>query len=315
MVSNLRVSVIISTYNRADYLSASLDCLLQQTRVPDEIIVIDDGSTDHTQDVLKRYGPPVISVRQPNQGLSAGRNKGLALATGDLIAFLDSDDLLMLDSIEKRAAILEAHPEYDVVYSNVQMVAANGDVQGLYTEFRPGPRPTGDVYAHLAQYNLMPVHAYMFRKACLATTDVFDTELYGMQDYDLWLRMAEHFKFYYLDEPLAQYILHDTMMTVRQKPRMLDDHAVIQRRIYRSPAFQRLLGREQATVFIKHGMQRMIVGQSRDARVLFRKAIVTAPAMPSAYLLFGLSLFGGGIFNVVHSTFQRVRGIQAISGS
>jgi glycosyltransferase involved in cell wall biosynthesis len=314
-VASLRVSVIISTYNRGDHLPATLDCLLQQTRVPDEIIVVDDGSTDHTQDVLKRYGPPVISLWQANQGLSAGRNRGLELATGDLIAFLDSDDLLALDSIEKRAAILEAHPEYDVVYSNVQMVSAKGDVLGLYTEFRPGPRPSGDVYAHLAQYNLMPVHAYMFRRACLDTTGVFDTALYGMQDYDLWLRMAEHFQFYFLDEPLAQYILHDTMMTVRQKPKMQQDHAIIRRRIYQSPAFQRLSGREQATVFLKHGMQRMIDGHSRDGRALFRKAIAAAPAMPSAYVLFGLSLLGGRAFNAVHAAFQRARGVRTISGT
>lgn len=315
MTSRLRVSVIISTYNRADLLPKAIDCLLMQTRVPDEIIVIDDGSTDDTQDVLKQYEPPVITTWQPNQGLSAGRNTGLDQATGDLIAFLDSDDLLAPTSIEKRAAILEANLEYDVVYSNVQMISADGESCGFYTDVRPGSRPTGNVYARLAQYNLMPVHAYMFRKACLATTGVFDTQLYGMQDYDLWLRMAAHFKFYYLDEPLAQYVLHGAMMTVNQKREMLDDHLMIQRRIYQMPAFKRLTGNEKATVFLKHGMQHLLAGEPRNARQLFRSAIAVAPTAPQPYLLFGVSLAGSRVFNAIHSNFRKARGDLPITGA
>ncbi len=308
MILHMRVSIIISTYNRADLLPNAIECLLSQTRVPDEIIVVDDGSMDDTQDVLKQFGPPVISVWQSNQGLSAGRNKGLELATGDLIAFLDSDDLLFPDSIEKRAAILEAQPEYDVVYSNVELVTGSGKVHGLYSQVRPGPRPTGNIYIQLAQYNLMPVHAFMFRRTCLDVTGVFDTQLYGMQDYDLWLRMAAQFKFYYLDEPLAQYVQHETMMTIKKNREMMADRLIIQDRMYQMPAFQQLPGNEKATILVKHGIQHMLLGEAETARRAFRLAISAAPTAPKAYVMWALSRLGNRVFDTIHVAFRRLRG-------
>jgi glycosyltransferase involved in cell wall biosynthesis len=89
VMSRLRIAVIIATYNRATLLDEAIGCLLAQTRVPDEIVVVDDGSTDQTPDVLAGYGPPVKVVRQANRGLPAARNTGLRTATADLIAFLD----------------------------------------------------------------------------------------------------------------------------------------------------------------------------------------------------------------------------------
>src|SRR5574341_812790 len=115
-MSDPTVSVILATYNRATLLEEAVRCLLGQTRIPDEIVVVDDGSTDHTPEVLDCYGPPVRVVRQPNRGLPAARNTGLRAATGNLIAFLDSDDTLPLDSIERRASYLEAHPAAAAVY-------------------------------------------------------------------------------------------------------------------------------------------------------------------------------------------------------
>src|SRR5882724_669932 len=106
----LSVSVIIPTYNRAAFVTVAVDSALNQTRVPDEIIVVDDGSTDETDRVLRQYGPPVRVVRQENRGRSAARNVGLSQATGDAVMFLDSDDLLMPRNIETCAQVLETHP-------------------------------------------------------------------------------------------------------------------------------------------------------------------------------------------------------------
>src|SRR5262245_46865272 len=104
------VSVIIPTYNRAAFIATAVESALKQTRPPDEILVVDDGSTDGTDSVLSEFRPPVRVIRQPNRGRSAARNTGLRAATGDAVIFLDSDDVLMPGCLESCVAALEAHP-------------------------------------------------------------------------------------------------------------------------------------------------------------------------------------------------------------
>src|SRR3954453_18164174 len=118
MVPHLSVSVIIPTYNRASYIATAVESALNQTRIPDEILVVDDGSTDDTDRVLRQFGLPIRVIRQANRGRSAARNVGLRAATGDAVLFLDSDDFLMPENIETCARVLETKPEIGVVYSD-----------------------------------------------------------------------------------------------------------------------------------------------------------------------------------------------------
>jgi glycosyltransferase involved in cell wall biosynthesis len=101
-----RISVIIPCRDTARYLGAAIESVLAQSPVPDEVLVVDDGSTDGSADIAERFGAPVRCDRQPHRGISLTRNRGLALATGDLIAFLDADDLWTPDSLAVRLACL-----------------------------------------------------------------------------------------------------------------------------------------------------------------------------------------------------------------
>lgn len=302
------VSVIISTYNRADRLPKAIDSLLRQTRVPDEIIVVDDGSTDNTPEVLAQYGPPVTKIRQDNQGPAAGRNTGLRAATGDLIAFLDSDDVLTTGSIEKRALLLESDPSYGVVYSNVMMTDLVGRSLGLFTEAFPGVRPSGNVFFQIAQNHLMAVHGFMFRRSCLDEVGLFDESLRSSEDYDFWVRMACHYSFLFLDEPLAHYRVHDSMMTVGQPSDRWADYQRVMQRVRAMPAFQQLSSQQKSVVYCKHGIASMLGRNGREARRLFARAIGVWPMSPRGYLLLGLSLAGHRAFSFVHGIRRRVRG-------
>src|SRR5947199_6506358 len=115
-MSSLTVSVIIPTYNRAALVDQAIDSVLSQTRAPTQIIVVDDGSTDQTAQLLDTYGSAITVITQRNAGPAAARNTGLRAATGDLVALLDSDDKLTPNSIERRAQVLEQHADYDAVY-------------------------------------------------------------------------------------------------------------------------------------------------------------------------------------------------------
>lgn len=104
-----KVSVIISVYNGENYLAEAIDSVLQQDYPEKEIIVVDDGSTDHTKKIIEKFKKYIVSVYQKNQGLGAGRNAGVAIATGDYYAFLDHDDLFAKDKLHQQMQLMKNH--------------------------------------------------------------------------------------------------------------------------------------------------------------------------------------------------------------
>ena len=115
------ISVVIPTYNNANFIGAAVESVLRQSVKPTEIIVVDDGSTDATNEVLKRYLDSVQYVRQPNSGPAVARNRGIA-AQGDLVAFLDADETGVPDKLEAQLKCLEAQP--NVKLGRLQLLAA-----------------------------------------------------------------------------------------------------------------------------------------------------------------------------------------------
>lgn len=114
MTVGLSVSCVIPVYNGERYLAEAVDSALSQSQPPLEIIVVDDGSTDTTEQVARRFGDPVVYLHQDNAGAPAARNRGVAAARGDLVAFLDSDDIWLPEKLARQAAAFAANPELDV---------------------------------------------------------------------------------------------------------------------------------------------------------------------------------------------------------
>ncbi len=296
------VSVIISTYNRADLLPDAIESLLNQTYVPDEIVVVDDGSTDNTSDILALYAPSVIAITQPNRGPSAGRNVGLRIATGDLIAFLDSDDTLHSNSIERRVQILNTHPAYRVVYTDVTLVDMNtSELLGTYAQTRRGFRPSGDVFFHQTCYNLAPIHAFMFYRTCLEQIGLFDEALHYHEDADFWQRMASHYDFIYLNESLASYRVHNSMTTRKQPERMHSHQLQVRERAFELSAYNQLTPQQKARLHSIQGTQYALLGKMSIARHYYYKSIRIAPRHMRGYVLGVLTLLGESGFRRVMS--------------
>jgi glycosyltransferase involved in cell wall biosynthesis len=114
------ISAIIPAYNRAAYIAEAIESALGQTRLPDEIVVIDDGSTDRTAEIARAFGEKVRCISQQNQGIGGARNAGLSAACGDWIAFLDSDDLWLKQKLELQLTFLRANPGVDLVACHMQ---------------------------------------------------------------------------------------------------------------------------------------------------------------------------------------------------
>jgi glycosyltransferase involved in cell wall biosynthesis len=312
MSRQLSVTVIIPTFNRATLLPLAIDSVLSQSRVPEEIIVVDDGSTDDTPRLLARYNSPVKVITQPNSGRSIARNRGLRAATGDLIAFLDSDDLLPATSIARRAEILEQRPDIDIVYSEVLLIDAAGNEIGLYNSYLPGPRPSGMIFVEMARRDFIPIHAAMIRRSSLRDVQ-FEENLEQAEDFDFWLRLATRCRFQYVSEPLAYYRWHETATTVSQPRKMLESEVKVQKRVFNMPAFQQLKAHEKAYIYCSHGVKNAMLGQLKAAQHYFTLAIVTAPTYPVGYVLMLFSMAGVRAFQYFITKRRQLVGNQAAS--
>lgn len=312
MSLQMSVTVIIPTFNRATLLPLAIDSVLSQSRVPEEIIVVDDGSTDDTPRLLAGYNSPVKVITQPNSGRSVARNRGLRVATGDLIAFLDSDDTLTVTSIQRRAEILEQHPDIDIVYSEVLLIDIVGNEVGLYSSYLPGPRPSGMIFVEMARHDFIPIHAAMIRRSSLGDVR-FEENLEQSEDFDFWLRLATRCRFQYVSEPLACYRWHETATTLSQPQKVLESEVKVQKRVFNMPAFQQLKAREKAYIYCSHGVKNAMLGQMKTAQHYFTLAIVTAPTYPVGYALMLFSMAGVRAFQYIITKRRQLAGNQAAS--
>ena len=203
-----RVSVIIPTYNCQTYIAEAVESVLAQTYQDFELIVIDDGSTDNTRQVLEPYLDRIIYLYQENQGESVARNRGIQVAQGEYIAFLDSDDLWLLHKLERQVAVMDALPEAVLVYSYSYAINASRERISHRGSNRVGQGETGlhSVFEQLVTNNFISnPGTVMVRKQILESMTPFDPALQWGEDWDLWLRLSLKGPFAFVPEPLACY--------------------------------------------------------------------------------------------------------------
>ena len=203
-----RVSVVIPTYGHRDYILATLDSVFSQDYTDYEIIVVNDGSPDDTEALLH----PLVKagriryLRQENQGQGAARNHGLRAAQGEYVALLDDDDLLPPDKLRWQVAVLDAQPETVLVYGPHMLLLADGSIAPA----PPAAHPTGQVYrAFLEEYCIMSPGQTLIRRRDLEGVGGFDPDLWGVDDWDLYLRLAQRGEFQYVERKALFYRLHE----------------------------------------------------------------------------------------------------------
>jgi len=193
------VSVIIPTHNRAGFLAQAIDSVLSQTYANFELIVVDDGSTDETQELLASYGKPLISLRQENRGPAAARNTGISAARHPLLAFLDSDDQFTRHKLTLQVAAMEAQPE--LLISHTQEIwFRNG--QHLNQKKRHA-KENGDIFARSLDLCVVGMSTVMARRELFDRVGLFDESFPCCEDYELWLRASVAHPFLLVDAPLT----------------------------------------------------------------------------------------------------------------
>ncbi len=203
------VSVIIPTYNRASLVVEALESVFAQTYKEHEVIVVDDGSTDNTREILEPYLHRIQYTWQENQGISAARNRGILLSHGRYIAFLDSDDRWLPSKLEKQVDYMNTHPKVGLVCCHVWRYEIGKETR---RERRPHGFPR-DFNELLTGPNHIPTSTVLVRRECLETVGMFDETLPPLEDWDLWLRIARRSAIHILEEVLSENRKHSQNTT------------------------------------------------------------------------------------------------------
>jgi glycosyltransferase involved in cell wall biosynthesis len=203
--SVLRVTAIIPSYNRANYLPLAVDSILAQSYPVLEIIIVDDGSTDNTPEVAKSFDDKVRFYERGHQGVSAARNTGLELAQGDVVAWCDADDEWEPDFLSSVMPLLETDPGLAGVYTGFAHIDQAGNRLphiGVKTV------PPSELFSALIENDFVLTPTLVVRRKCFETVGGFDTDFQICEDYDMWLRLAKQFLIAGLPTPLVRVRVH-----------------------------------------------------------------------------------------------------------
>ena len=192
------MSVVIPTFNRAHLISRALDSVVAQTRRVSEIIVVDDGSTDGTEEIIRNNHPRVKLVRQANQGVSRARNNGINTAGGDWIAFLDSDDTWLPEKMARQWHALASHPEYLISHSNEIWIRNGVRVNQKKKHRKYG----GHIFSRCLPLCVISPSASLIHRSVFDTVGLFDETLPACEDYDMWLRICSRYPIQYVEQGL-----------------------------------------------------------------------------------------------------------------
>lgn len=196
----LTISVIIPTHNRLNLLCRSINSVLQQIKPASEIIVVDDGSTDHTEQMVESEFPDIIYHKQPWQGVSAARNAGIRLAQSQWLAFLDSDDEWLDKKLARQQQALQESPDVKICHSD-EIWIRNGQ---RVNPHRKHQKKGGWIFKHCLPLCAISPSSALIHKSVFNTVGMFDETLPACEDYDLWLRITHRYPVLYIDQPLIK---------------------------------------------------------------------------------------------------------------
>lgn len=216
MQDNIHISVVMPTYNSASYITRTLETIFSQSKLPDEVLIVDDGSTDGTVEMVEQYLeehiPLSVSVqiyKQKNQGAGAARNKCLEMASCEWIAFLDSDDIWDSMKLEKMSAKVTECPDY-IIYTHDEYSVNETDMENKkYCSMHDGYDENSDLFVQLYRGNLFSTSCMVVNREVVIKAGCFDTTLLSAQDYDLWIRVGMLGKAKFVPEALETYLIRE----------------------------------------------------------------------------------------------------------
>jgi len=182
----MKVSVVIPTYNRKDFVLEAVKSVVEQSVSPYEIIIVDDGSTDGTGDAVRKNFPDIVYIYQQNKGVSSARNTGIKRAKGDYVALLDSDDLWKKDKLKKHLKFIEENPQYRVSQTDEVWIRNGRFANPMKKHKKHG----GFIFEKCLPLCIVSPSAVIIEKGIFEDYGYFDETMPACEDYDMWLRVS-----------------------------------------------------------------------------------------------------------------------------
>jgi len=295
-----RVTVIIPTCNRSAYLKRAIESVCAQTYTDFEIIVVDDASTDDTPEVVAQFADkPIKYIRhEENKGGSVARNTGIKNSQSEYIAFLDDDDEWLPNKLEVQMNVFEqSSPQVGPIYSGHSVIDRNtGKTKGIWRAVK-----RGNIFEELMKGNCVSTtSSVVVKRACLEKVGNFDSLLPSFQDYDLWIRIARHYEFEYVEDLLVNYYEHEKKIWTNYEAIENGIAMMVERH-----GHSRELRKTFSYAYLGLGVRRMMNGAMQQGRALLQKAMKLYPFEIRHYLNFVVSLLGHENFRKSH----RMKGV------
>jgi glycosyltransferase involved in cell wall biosynthesis len=273
----MKVSVIIPAYNQGVYLGKAVQSVLDQTYPDFDIVIVDDGSTDDTADIARGFKDQRIRyIYQENRGLSAARNTGIQNSDGELLTFLDSDDLFFPDKLEVLVAELNHHPEVGFVAGQAVLIDENGNPLG---EVFNTPLPEDP--ARLLLWNPLHVCSVMVRRLWIDRVGLFDERFRAYEDWDMWLRLARAgCPMRWTPHPVSMYRFHTHQMT-QDRERMTTATFAVLAKVFSDPTlpehWKNLKDLAYANAYLRAAIQAYRMGDIQEGQRALGEAVRLDP--------------------------------------
>jgi glycosyltransferase involved in cell wall biosynthesis len=284
------VSVVVPVYEQPDLLQEALESVATQTLADVEVVVVDDASEMDLKPVLDEFDIRTVFVRhKTNEGAAAARNTGIDAANGEYIAFLDADDLWKSTKLERQLAVFErGNDSLGLVYTGFVQYETDG------SEWVRHPEARGEIYeAELERDRIHPTSTVMVRQDILQEVGGFDASLPSRQDYDLWIRITEHYEVDYVDQILVDKREQEGGISKNFDSRIQGDLAVFKKVKERVSEYG-FIARSRILSYHHHVIGRDY--ESRGDRLLALKhlglAVLQYPFRPISWVMFGIALLG-----------------------
>lgn len=296
-----QVSVIIPTYNRAKLLHSAITSVLNQTFQDFEIVVIDDGSQDNTQEIVKNFHDERIRYicHKENKGEAGTRNTGIINSHAEYIAFLDDDDEWLPEKLQQQVGLLkDSESKVGCIYTGYLVV----DITKGKIIRRRIPIKRGNIYHDLFVRNYIGVPStVILRRECFQKVNLFDENITFGTDYDMWIRIAKEFHFDYIEKPLVKYYIHKNRLSANLDIQIKGFETILKK--YNQ--FFTLNNKIYCHQYIYLGLLYCCTGNFKKGREIFFKTIRLRPFGIRSYLGLVLSLFSTDNFRRIRNLIEK----------
>lgn len=284
------ISVIVPAYNRADFILRPLNSVCNQSYNNFEIIVVDDGSTDNTASFIKNYKDKRIKYikHTENRGVPSARNTGIKAARGEYITFLDSDDEIYPEKFEIQLnRLCDLSDSYGLIYCGYSLFINSTEEHVMDIV----PEEYGNICDALLKRCIFAVHTPLIRKSCFEECGLFDESLPGCEDWDMWIRLSQHYKFTFVPDILAKFYIHGEQKSTNLKNKIQARKDLLSK--------HKTLLEKKKSIYSLHlrriGSLYSLDGNRSEGRKYLIKAIVANPVNFGSYVHLVLSVLSANM--------------------